>query len=75
MAANTANLTFQYAVSDVQRYRNSDGLHLPHTPGSLINWAQAQFPWSNYGANNPNLTNEQVVQNFINAWYNGTTGP
>jgi hypothetical protein len=51
-------------MQDVAYFRAIGG-HLPHTPGSLINWAQAQVNWDLYGAANPSLSNQQVVSNLV----------
>lgn len=69
-AADTTNLKFIAAVRDVEYFRLIGG-HLPHTPGSLINWAQAQVNWNLYGAANLSLSNQQVVSNPVQSLLGG----
>jgi len=66
-AAGVANLTYEAAILDINFWRQSGGMHYPHSQGSLINWAKAEVDWGLYGGNDPSLTPQQVLQNFINA--------
>ena len=53
------------ALRDIDFFRNS-GMHAPPLPTSWINWNSAQIDWNLFGADNPNLSNEQVLINFYN---------
>lgn len=66
-AAGVATITFEAAILDIQWWRQTGGMHYPHSQGSMINWAKAEVNWGLYGANDPSLTPQQVLQNFIQA--------
>jgi hypothetical protein len=64
LAQRLHSLTYQWALRDIETFRQT-GLHVTNPQGSLIPWQQAQVDWSQFGANNSNVSNEQVLQNFI----------
>ena len=64
LSASIWNATRMAALNDIERFRQY-GDHIPYAPGSVINWANAQVNWNLYGANNPNLSNEDVLANLI----------
>lgn len=65
IGVNLQNATWAGALADIQRFRDTDGLHIIHAPGSVIPWQNAQIDWNEYGAADDNLTPEEVLQNFF----------
>src|SRR5699024_2437283 len=66
LAAQVHNLTIQWGLNDIERFR-ATGLHVTSPPGSVIPWHTAKVDWNEYGADNPNLSAEQVLQNLIDS--------
>jgi len=64
LAEGIHELTVLAALKDIETFREI-GDHYPYPQGSLINWAQAQVNWNDYGAADSSLSDEQVLQNFI----------
>ena len=60
----TVNATLTWALADIQRYIETDGLHVTNPQFSVIPWQTVQVNWSAYGAGQ--VSNEQVLANFIN---------
>lgn len=73
LSAGLAGNTFIAAVADVDWYRATGGDHLISPQSSLISWQLARVEWSEFGANDPNISSEQVVRNFID-FVNSTIG-
>lgn len=57
--------TFKAAIADVRYYRATGRGHAVFVPTSLINWSEAQVEWSRFGADNPALSDQQVVWNMV----------
>jgi hypothetical protein len=72
-AVNLHSLTWNWAQADVERFRLA-GLHVANPQGSLIPWQNAMINWNLFGANDPDLSAQQVVQNFVNAMSGGGGG-
>jgi hypothetical protein len=60
----TVNATLTWALADIQRYIDTDGVHAVNPMDSVIPWQATQVNWSAYGA--AHVSNEQVLTNFIN---------
>jgi len=62
----TAERTVDNALKDIQYFRNSGGeAHIASVYMSVIPWHNLMIPWDDYGALDPNTTNEQVLEAFI----------
>ena len=61
LSVNLAKITIQSALKDIAYYRAA-GVHVPHAPGSLINWNAAQIDWSLYDNGG---SAEDVFLNFL----------
>lgn len=69
LANSVHQLTIDWALVDIQTFRQT-GLHHPNPIGSMIPWQVAQVNWNLYGAANPNFSDQDVFDNFIDALIN-----
>lgn len=67
------SITYDWAVQDVEMFR-TNGTHVINPQFSLIPWQELQVNWDLYGADDPSLTPEEVVGNFINQVETGNAG-
>lgn len=67
LSASIINLAIHWALADIQRFKDTGGLHIADPKGSFIPWQDAQVDWNQSGAHDPNLSNQDVLANLINA--------
>ena len=65
VAAGTIDNTLTWGRNDVRTFRQGDGSHVTNPQGSLIPWQHARVDWNLYGAGDPNLSDDEVFNNFL----------
>jgi len=71
IANGTVNGTILTGLQDINYFRQIQG-HVPNPQGSLLSWQLLEVDWNKYGAADPNLSDNDVMENFI---HDGLTGP
>ena len=66
-AGHLGELTVEWGKKDIDRFRETGGLHVVNPQFSLIPWQDAQVNWNLYGANDSSLSTDQIWSNFVDA--------
>lgn len=63
LMADIHSATYQWALKDIATFR-AIGIHRGDMPGSVLDWRTVD--WNAFGASNSNLSDHQVLWNFMN---------